>query len=203
MALRIRYKKNVNEDDEPTDNGQSQSGSNPQEEANKNKIQSLQTRLIDIQNKLRDAKKRYEDDTRPLEQQKLQIQKQINELGGILNMQNNESAKTRFGRRLYESVTNKTDEVFGLISLVFDEMDGLSYRPDKTRCRTFAKNIVAFVNKNDGDREGFETKFSDFLMNLLNKSQVSLSNKEKDNFAKGLIEKMKESTLFSWIFNEK
>ena len=137
--------------------------------------------------------------TRDIRLAKEQIKQMIIDAGGTINEQ-----ARGFGRRLYESVTNRTDEMFALISLTFDSMDGLSYRPDSTRCRTFAKNIIAYINKGDFGEAEPEQGLSDFLINLLNRSQVSLSNKEKDAFVINLIDNMKESALFSWIFkNEK
>lgn len=203
MPVYIRYKKkNVNEDDVNT----AQQGSTAQQgaaDANNQsdaKIKSLSDQIIARQEQKRAAQTEYENRVRILDQQVNQLKKQIVDLGGdIVKMESARESARGFGRRLYESVINKTDEMFAMISMIFDEADGISYRPDSTRCRTFAKNIIGYLNRNDFDKPDAEEKFSDFLMNLLNRSQVSFSNGEKERFIRSLLQKMKESALFSWI----
>ena len=164
-------------------------------------LQDLNMQIVGKLEQKRSAQTEYENKMRVFDQQINQLKQKIAQLGG--DVKTDESSKG-FGKKLYESILNKTDEMFAMISLVFDSMEDISYRPDSTRCRTFAKNIVAYLNRIELNGSEKERDFMDFLMNLLNKSQVSLSNKEKDTFIKKLMDNMKESVLFSWVFeNEK
>jgi hypothetical protein len=84
--------------------------------------------------------------------------------------------------------------------MAFDNIDNLSYRPDNTKCRTFAKNIIAYLNKLGWESGGHEDEFKTFLFNILNASHISLAQSEKEKFVNNLIGLMKENTLFMWLF---
>ena len=45
-----------------------------------------------------------------------------------------------------------------------------------------------------------EDVFKDYVYSRLNNSHVSLSKKERDAFMENLLNGLKESVLFSWIF---
>ena len=199
MAIFVKYKKKVDED---TTTGQNQqqndSANDPQKEA---QITALRQEIVGKEEQKRAIQTDYENKVRVIDQQENQLKKKIADLGG--SVENNESLKV-FGKKLYEAIANKTDEMFALISLVFESMvneDKLSFTPSTTRCMTFAKNIIAYINRGEFKQETVVKDFSDFLMNMLNASQVSFSNREKETFVSKLIEAMSENTLFSWIFS--
>ena len=196
MAIFIKYKKKI-EEDAASDSTAAVFTEDAQKDA---QLQDLNTQIVGKLEQKRAVQTEFENKMRVLDQQINQLKQKVAQLGG--DVKTDESV-VMFGKKLYEAVTNKTDEMFALISLVFDSMENVSYRPDNTRCRTFAKNIIAYLNRGEFKSESVDRDLTDFLMNLLNKSQISLANKEKDTFVKKLIENMKESTLFSWIFEEK
>ena len=101
---------------------------------------------------------------------------------------------------LFESTVNKTDELFGIICLSFDSIDGLSYRPSDTRCRTIARDIINNIYRKENKESMSEDVFKDYVYSRLNNSHVSLSKKERDAFMENLLNGLKESVLFSWIF---
>ncbi|MBS7364225.1 MAG: hypothetical protein KIH03_10475 [Paludibacteraceae bacterium] len=193
MAIYIKYKKKI-EEETTSDSTAAVAAVDAQKDA---QLQDLNTQIVGKLEQKRTVQTEYENKTRVLDQQINQLKQKIAQLGG--NVKTDESFKG-FGKKIYEAITNKTDEMFALISLVFNSMEDISYKPDNTRCRTFAKNIVAYLNRGEFKSETADRDLTDFLMKLLNNSQISLSNKEKDTFIKKLIENMKESTLFSWIF---
>ena len=196
MAIFIKYKKKI-EEDAASDSTAAVSAEDAQKDA---QLQDLNTQIVGKLEQKRAVQTEFENKTRVLDQQINQLKQKVAQLGGDVKT---DESMVMFGKKLYEAVTNKTDEMFALISLAFDSMENVSYRPDNTRCRTFAKNIIAYLNRGEFKSESVDRDLTDFLMNLLNKSQISLANKEKDTFVKKLIENMKESTLFSWIFEEK
>ena len=62
-------------------------------------------------------------------------------------------------------------------------------------------NIIETYKKEN--RENMtEESFKDYLSVRLNNSHVSLSKKEKDTFFDNLLGSLKESELFSWIFEK-
>lgn len=193
MAIYIKYKKKI-EEETTSDSTATVAAVDAQKDA---QLQDLNTQIVGKLEQKRAVQTEYENKTRVLDQQINQLKQKVAQLGG--DVKTDESFKG-FGKKIYEAITNKTDEMFALISLVFNSMEDISYKPDNTRCRTFAKNIVAYLNRGEFKSETADKDLTDFLMNLLNNSQISLSNKEKDTFIKKLIENMKESTLFSWIF---
>ena len=193
MAIYIKYKKKI-EEETTSDSTAEVAAVDAQKDA---QLQDLNTQIVGKLEQKRAVQTEYENKTRVLDQQINQLKQKVAQLGG--DVKTDESFKG-FGKKIYEAIINKTDEMFALISLVFNSMEDISYKPDNTRCRTFAKNIVAYLNRGEFKAETVDKDLTDFLMKLLNNSQISLSNKEKDTFIKKLIENMKESTLFSWIF---
>ena len=194
MAIYIKRKRKI-EEDTSSEQQENVSSNNNQKEA---KIIELNKKLVDFKQKISDAKTEFENKVKSYESQKLQIEMELANLG--VNIDPNESFKG-FGKKLYEALTNKTDEMLALISLTFKSIDDISYIPDDKRCRTFARLIIAYINKWwEFTKDNAEKKLFDFIINLLNKSQISLSNKEKDIFVKKLLENMKENTVFSWMF---
>ena len=169
---------------------------------NKQNIMRFNKLMADkLQVKLR-LKQVYRQDINKIDQMILALEIAIADQGGRVDPNSiEESANIRFSKKLYESVLNKTDEMFASICMAFDDMDNLSYRPDNTKCRTFAKNIIAFTNKLGSTLDDKEDMFRQFVRSLLNSSHISLGNNEKTKFIDKLCDVLRENTLFMWIFN--
>jgi hypothetical protein len=92
--------------------------------------------------------------------------------------------------------------MYAAIKMAFDKIENLSYSPDNTQCKTFAKNIVAYLNKIGWESGENEKNFKAFMYGVLNASHISFSNAEKDKFVDNLMNIMKENTLFNWVFRK-
>lgn len=195
MSIVIRYKKKVNEDD-------TQSPLSQAELANNAKIAEINAKIAQEQNKIVQAEKTYQSVKSACNNNIVNLNNEKAKLGGDVDSGSikTESLGTRFRMRLYEATANKTDELFGLICLAFDSIEGLSYRPNDTRCRTIARDIINNIYKKENRESVTEESFKDYLSVRLNNSHVSLSKKEKDTFIDNLLGSLKESELFSWIF---
>ena len=203
---KIRYKKKkVNEDDAQQPQDTAQEVNPQQDEANKKEAENINAQIAELVNKKLQRKTQYQNDIKNIDNQIVAMQKKVADLGEEIdpNIIETESVHTplyRFGRNLFESVTNRTDEMFAIISLAFDDIESLSYRPSDTRCRTFAKNIIAFLNRNIWKTDDHGEEFNDFMRNLLNASHVSLSTREKEAFIEKLSDSMKDNAMFNWIY---
>ena len=177
-----------------------------QSKANKAKLIQINIALNDLANKKLAKKTTYQQNIKDIEQRMVSIDKTIAENGGdsdVKFVDESYRSKIRFSKKLYEAVLNRTDEMYAEICLAFDSIDNLSYRPENTKCRTFAKNIIAYLNKLGWESGGHENEFKTFLFNLINASHISLAQSEKEKFINNLIGLMKENTLFKWIFYNK
>jgi hypothetical protein len=173
-----------------------------QSQANKAKLIQINIALNDLANKKLAKKTTYQQNIKDIEQRMVSIDKTIAENGGdsdVKFVDESQKAKIRFSKKLYEAVLNRTDEMYAEICLAFDSIDNLSYRPENTKCRTFAKNIIAYLNKLGWESGEHENEFKTFLFNLINSSHISLSQSEKEKFVNNLIGLMKENTLFMWL----
>ena len=171
--------------------------------ANRSKLIQINMQLIELANKKNARKNLFNNDMKGVNQQLILINKEIAENGGEININiidESEKIRKRFGKKLFEAVVNRTDEMYAAIKLAFDKIDNLSYSPDNTQCKTFAKNIVAYLNKIGWESGENEKNFKTFLYGLLNASHISFGNTEKDKFVNNLVDIMKENTLFSWVF---
>ena len=174
-----------------------------QAQANKAKLIQTNIALNDLTNKKLTKKTTYQQNIKNIEQQMVLINKTIAENGGDVDVKcvdESYKSKIRFSKKLYEAVLNRTDEMYAEICLAFDSIENLSYRPENTKCRTFAKNIIAYLNKLGWESGGHENEFKTFLFNLINASHISLAQSEKEKFVNNLIGLMKENTLFMWLF---
>ena len=174
-----------------------------QAQANKSKLIQTNIALNDLANKKLVKKTAYQQNVKNIEQQMILINKTIAENGGDVDVKCVDEflkAKIRFSKKLYEAVLNRTDEMYAEICMAFDNIDNLSYLPDNTKCRTFAKNIIAYLNKLGWESGGHEDEFKTFLFNVLNASHISLAQSEKEKFVNNLIGLMKENKLFMWLF---
>lgn len=175
-----------------------------QAQANKAKLIQINITLNDLANKKLTKKTTYQQNIKNIEQQMIIINKTIAENGGDVDVKCIDESyrrNIRFSKKLYEAVLNRTDEMYAEICMAFDSIDNLSYRPDDTKCRTYAKNIIAYLNKLGWESGGHEDEVKTFLFNLINASHISLGRSEKEKFVNNLINLMKNSTLFMWIFS--
>ena len=195
MAIIVKYKKKVNEDDSPSS---SQQPENP----NDARIREINSKIVQEQNKIFQAEKTYQNIKATCNNNIIQLNNEKAKLGASVdaNSVKTESLKSDFKMGLFESTVNKTDELFGIICLSFDSIDGLSYRPSDTRCRTIARDIINNIYRKENKESMSEDAFKDYVYSRLNNSHVSLSKKERDAFMENLLNGLKESVLFSWIF---
>ena len=198
MAIIVKYKKKVNEDDSPSS---SQQPENP----NDARIREINSKIVQEQNKILQAEKTYQNIKATCNNNIIQLNNEKAKLGASVdaNSVKTESLKSDFKMGLFESTVNKTDELFGIICLSFDSIDGLSYRPSDTRCRTIARDIINNIYRKENKESMSEDAFKDYVYSRLNNSHVSLSRKERDAFMENLLNGLKESVLFSWIFENK
>lgn len=195
MAIIVKYKKKVNEDDSPSS---SQQPENP----NDARIREINSKIVQEQNKILQAEKTYQNIKATCNNNIIQLNNEKAKLGASVdaNSVKTESLKSDFKMGLFESTVNKTDELFGIICLSFDSIDGLSYRPSDTRCRTIARDIINNIYRKENKESMSEDVFKDYVYSRLNNSHISLSKKERDAFMENLLNGLKESVLFSWIF---
>lgn len=195
MAIIVKYKKKVNEDDSPSSSQQSE---NP----NDARIREINSKIVQEQNKILQAEKTYQNIKATCNNNIIQLNNEKAKLGASVddNSVKTESLKSDFKMGLFESTVNKTDELFGIICLSFDSIDGLSYRPSDTRCRTIARDIINNIYRKENKESMSEDVFKDYVYSRLNNSHISLSKKERDAFMENLLNGLKESVLFSWIF---
>lgn len=172
-------------------------------ESDSDKIKMLNTKVVELEKQARDKETVYDNDKRMIDLQILQYKAKIAGLGGTIDF--NESIKS-FGKKIYESLTNKTEEMFGLVSMVFDSMSSekkISYYPSRTNQMGFAKKIIAYINEGNFANGDAMTNFSDFLIDMLNRSQIPFFSREKTDFTNRLIGEMSQNEVFSWIFDDK
>ena len=195
MAIIVKYKKKVNEDDSPSS---SQQPENP----NDARIREINSKIVQEQNKILQAEKTYQNIKATCNNNIIQLNNEKAKLGASVdaNSVKTESLKSDFKMGLFESTVNKTDELFGIICLSFDSIDGLSYRPSDTRCRTIARDIINNIYRKENKESMSEDVFKDYVYSRLNNSHISLSKKERDACIENLVNSLKESVLFSWIF---
>ena len=177
-----------------------------QAQANKAKILQMNVSLVDLMNKKLVRKNTFNNDIKAIEQQLVTLNKDIAEAGGNIDVKcidESERVRVRFGRKLFEAAMNRTDEMYAAIKLAFDSMESLSYTPSDTQCRTFAKNTIAYLNRIGWESGENENNFKTFMYGLLNASHLSFGNGEKAQFVENLMNIMKESTLFNWVFANK
>jgi hypothetical protein len=178
---------------------------NEQAQINKGKIININVSLNELANRKLVKKTAYQKNVRDVEQQMLLINKEIAEAGGDVDVKCVDESKViymRFSRKLYEAVLNRTDEMYAMIKMSFGEIENLSFQPSSTNCRTFAKNIIAFLNKLGWGSGENEEKFKTFVYNIIDASHISLGQAEKDKFVNNLTNAMKENQLFKWLFME-
>jgi hypothetical protein len=171
-------KKKVNEDDVQNNNSNQENQQKPADQTTVNQ----DNQIVNLLKQKADKKTEYQNSVRNIENQILQIEKEKAEKGGEIDTDVIESTRLSysFWKKLYESTDgrNRTDEMYMIISMSFSQIDDLSYQPTTTWCKTFAKRVVEYLNK---DYSGFDA-FVDFIEKCINSGQISLSMREKSAF---------------------
>lgn len=205
MAVFIRKTKKITEDDQQQQQPVShEPASNASAVAKE--IEKCNQDIIKCQNAINIAEQRYQDEKKKQNDNIVQLQQRIAELGGtaIEPATSNEAVKVtfRFSKKLYEAVQNgKTDELADAVAETFNSLPNLSYFMDEKGCYTLAKRLLAFLNEqswNDGNSHWDEV--SEFLVNTLSKANISLSSREMGQFIGAFGNELKKRTMFSWIF---
>lgn len=203
MKVVRHYKRHISEADEiqnGTGSGTSNELKNPQDAQ---KVSALNNQIAELVNQKLQKKNQYQQEIKSIEDKIVQIQKQLADLGEDVDPTLiDESVKTpRFSKLLFESVTNRTDEMYVALKTSFDNVEGLSYTPEDTKLRRFAKTIIGYINRgsfqNDDDKS---EKFKSYVMTMLNNSHISMTKKEIQTFIDSLTNTLKENVMFSWIF---
>ena len=203
MKVVRHYKRHISEADEiqnGTGSGTSNELKNPQDAQ---KVSALNNQIAELVNQKLQKKNQYQQEIKSREDKIVQIQKQLADLGEDVDPTLiDESVKTpRFSKLLFESVTNRTDEMYVALKTSFDNVEGLSYTPEDTKLRRFAKTIIGYINRgsfqNDDDKS---EKFKSYVMTMLNNSHISMTKKEIQTFIDSLTNTLKENVMFSWIF---
>ena len=205
MAVYIRRSKKLTEDNQQQ---QQQVNHGPVSNASviAKEIEKCNQDIIKCQNAINIAEQRYQEEKKKQNNNILQLQQRIAELGGtaIEPATKNESVKVsfRFSKKLYEAVQNgKTDELADAVAQTFNSLPNLSYFMDEKGCYTLAKRLLSFLNEqswNDGNSHWDEV--TEFLTNTLTKANISLSSREMRQFIDEFGNELKRRTMFSWIF---
>jgi hypothetical protein len=176
-----------------------------QAQAVKGKLIKINSDINGLLKRKLEAKKAYQQNIKNVEDQILLNNAGLAENGGDVDpksIDENYKRSLRFSRKLYEAVLNRTDEMYAMIKMSFGDIENLSFQPSSTNCRTFAKNIIAFLNKLGWGSGENEDKLRNFLYDLLDASHISLGRNEKDKFVENLTSAMNDNQLFKWIFTK-
>ena len=203
--VRYQRKRSIKEADE-IQNG---SGTGASDELKKPDVQKetkasmINGQISELLNQRLQRKTQYQNDVKVIEQKIVALSKQLADLGENIdtNVIEESFRAVRFSKKLYESSTNRTDEMYLELRQAFDDIDDLSYTPEDAKLKRFAKTIIGYINhsnfKNDNDKA---TSFEDYVMLMVNNSHLSLTKKELKMFITNLVNNLKENTMFSWIF---
>lgn len=203
MRIVRHYKKNNISEDEiqnGSGTGTSDELKNPQ---NEQKVSAINGQIAELINQRLQEKTAYQEKVKAIEAKIVQLQKQLADLGEAVDPSViEESVRTpKFSRMIFESVTNRTDEMYVALKTSFDEIEDLSYTPEDTKLKRFAKTIIGYINRSSFQSEDDkEQSFKDYVMTMLNNSHVSMTKKETQSFINILSNTLRENAMFSWIF---
>lgn len=203
MRIVRHYKKNNISEDEiqnGSGTGMSDELKNPQ---NEQKVSAINGQIAELINQRLQEKTAYQEKVKGIEAKIVQLQKQLADLGEAVDPSViEESVRTpKFSRMIFESVTNRTDEMYVVLKTSFDEIEDLSYTPEDTKLKRFAKTIIGYINRSSFQSEDDkEQSFKDYVMTMLNNSHVSMTKKETQSFINILSNTLRENAMFSWIF---
>ena len=190
--IKIKWHKKVDEEDAQQVAAADQNAA-VADDASKAKLVQLNQQKATLLTQKRQKQTTYENDIRVIDNNINIINKQIADSGGTVT--DNESLKQSFYKNLYESVLNKKDEMYGMVSIAFQSIPDLSYTPNNTRCMTYARGIDEVLSKMN-DASVTEEVFRDVVRGILDRTQISFSNKEKDAFISKLWALVKENPVF-------
>lgn len=203
MKVVRHYKNNTISEDE-IQNGSGTGTSNelnsPQTEQ---KASVINGQIAELINQRLREKTMYQEKVKAIENKIVQLQKQLADLGEDVDPSIiEESIMTpKFSKILFESVTNRTDEMYVVLKTSFDEVKDLSYTPEDTKLKRFAKTIIGYINRSSFQSEDDKAEsFKDYVMTMLNNSHISMTKKEIQSFIDTLTNTLKENAMFSWIF---
>lgn len=203
MKVIRHYKRHISEADEiqnGTGTGTSNELKNPQDAQ---KVSALNNQIAELVNQKLQKKNQYQQEIKSIEDKIVQIQKQLADLGEDVDPTLiDESVKTpRFSKLLFESVTNRTDKMYVALKTSFDNIEDLSYTPEDTKLRRFAKTIIGYINRGSFQNETDKSEnFKSYVMTMLNNSHMSMTKKELQMFIDSLTNTLRENVMFSWIF---
>lgn len=203
MKVMKYYKKGKVSEADEIQNGKGTGIANEVRPEVQQKLSTLNSQLSELINQRLQRKNQYLQDLKNIDNKIVMIQKQIADLGGSVNPSLiDESKSDRFSKALFESVTNRTDEMYAMLKMSFDDAN-LSYTPSDVRLKKFAKNIVAFINKSVfKESEDKEEMLDEYINGMLVNSHVSLSNNERGTFVKKFMESLGTNMVFKWIFEK-
>jgi len=190
--IKIKWHKKVDEEDAQQVASADQNAA-VVDDATKAKLVQLNQQKATELNAKRQVQTEFENKIRVIDTRMNLLNKDIANLGGSVS--DNESLKQSFYKNLYESVLNKKDEMYGMVSIAFQSIPDLSYTPNNTRCMTYARGIDEVLSKMN-DASVTEEVFRDVVRGILDRTQISFSNKEKDTFISKLWALVKENPVF-------
>ena len=203
MRIVRHYKKNNISEDEiqnGSGTGTSDELKNPH---NEQKVSAINGQIAELINQRLQEKTAYQEKVKGIEAKIVQLQKQLADLGEAVDPSViEESVRTpKFSRMIFESVTNRTDEMYVALKTSFDEIEDLSYTPEDTKLKRFAKTIIGYINRSSFQSENDkEQSFKDYVMTMLNNSHVSMTKKDTQSLINILSHTLREKAMFSWIF---
>jgi len=193
------------EDD--TNTGTVDSANAAKANAAEQKIASLKTQYMQIQQQIQQKTRQYQADVANLKNKMLIIASQISDAGGdIIDTKQaaNENFKPQYSlsKNLFESLqANKAEELRDIIISVFTELPRLSYFMDEKSAFTFARRLLTWINEqNWNDGEDHSNELGDRIDMYLNGNSVSMSKREISDFINKFLEILKTNTVFNWIF---
>ena len=207
MKVIKRKKRTINEDDiQDVNNTTDTSQEVQQATQNQAKSKTINDQIVNLMNQKLQRKTQYQNDIKNIETQIVQLEKQKADLGEDVDTNiiesYNKAMKISFWRKLCEAAINRTDEMFALIKISFYSIDNLSYTPDDTWCKTFARRIVEHINDVAG-QDLNRDDMVDFITNYVNAGRISLSSREKTEFINNLVENLEKSPMFNYTIKDK
>jgi glycyl-tRNA synthetase (class II) len=203
MKVVRHYKKNNISEDE-IQNGSGTGTSNElKSPETEQKASVINGQIAELINQRLREKTTYQEKIKNIENKIVQLQKQLADLGEDVDPSViEESVRTpRFSKMLFESVTNRTDEMYVALKTSFDNVEDLSYTPEDTKLKRFAKTIIGYINRSSFQSEDDKAEsFKDYVITMLNNSHISITKKETQSFIDTLTNTLKENVMFSWIF---
>lgn len=204
MKIIRHYKKNNVSEADDIQNGTGTGTSNElQNPATEQKASALNGQIAELINQKLREKTAYQDKIKAIETKIVALQKQLSDLGEEIDPTViDESVKTpRFSKMLFESVTNRTDEMYVILKNSFDSINDLSYTPEDTKLKRFAKTIIGYINRTSFQNESDKAdSFIDYVMTMINNSHISMTKKESQMFIDSFVNNLKENVMFNWIF---